>query len=470
MVNKLLNVLGLSQPKLADKPSAETTVVTYVKQEEIGSPGVKSFAGYPEEEYLTSLHGRARADEFDKMRRSDTQVKMCLTAVSSPIKAGAWQIEKACALDMPDQELAQKQADLIEQILFKDLSRNSWLTDALTLCIYGHAVFEKTHKPVLDHPRFGSYNSLKSLMLISARTIERFNLNPETQTLESITQLAIGDLQKYVDIPAQYLIVMSLDKEGANFEGMSLLRPCYGSWMRKNVYQKINAIGIERNALGTPIGKYPAGQQNTTAFTAFMNALKNYTTHQQAFITIPSGGEWDIVVEHNTYDPEKTEKSIDAEDKRMAKAFVANFLELGLSGSGSFALGTDMSDFFLGGITHIANLICDSLNRELIPELIKLNFGPQPAYPQLKCSGIDDKAGKELADILGTLVDKKIIKPDDKLEENARQRFGLPAADPATARDVTPAPAYPKFSDQPQTKLGERIWRTLKLQESKKHV
>ncbi len=55
-----------------------------------------------------------------------------------------------------------------------------------------------------------------------------------------------------------------------------------------------------------------------------------------------------------------------------------------------------------------------------------MNFGPQDKYPILKVSGITDKAGSELATLLKSLVDGKMLTPDDRLEEHLRKRYGIP--------------------------------------------
>lgn len=123
----------------------------------------------------------------------------------------------------------------------------------------------------------------------------------------------------------------------------------------------------------------------------------------------------------------------------MVKAFLANFLELGMSGGGgSYALSNDISDFFLSGLDGIADLICEQINLVLIPSLIKMNRGPRAAYPTLSASGISDKAGKELAEIFNLLATAGYVSPSDEpTREVVRQRFGLPKPD----QTATPNPA-----------------------------
>ena len=109
----------------------------------------------------------------------------------------------------------------------------------------------------------------------------------------------------------------------------------------------------------------------------------------------------------------------------MVKAFLANFLELGMSGGGAYALSNDLSDFFLTGLEFIAKEIAEQINKNLIPELVKMNFGPRDKYPTLSFTGISDKAGKELADILNVLTTAQIITPDDNLEKHLRKRLKI---------------------------------------------
>jgi len=444
LMARIWDRISFAEDESVQNEQYDRTLVLH--RDPIGSSGTRSSAGYPYEDYLQKLRGKERADIFDQMRRSDPQAKMCLSAVKNPIRSAVWQIEPG---DQTDE--AKSDAEFIEHILFNDMDQpwNNFIDEALTYVDFGHAIFELTHKIVFNHAKFGTYNGIRSLGWRSPRTIERWNLNRENGKLISISQYAYGDLQRLVDIPAEFLIVFSLEKEGSNYEGISLLRPCYGNWFRKNTYLKLNAIGIEKFAIPTPIVTVPSGMQNQESYGALVSALEAYVTHEKGYLTIPEG--WELDLKTSTYDPEKVEVSIDNEDKRMVKSFLANFLELGMNGTGAYALSNDLSDFFLSGLDYIANGISETINMDLIPNLIKLNRGARDKYPRLKVSGVSDKAGKELADTLKAYADGKLITPDEKLEENLRMRYKLPKSDPLTARQVQPV-----FNAAPPT-LAEKI-------------
>lgn len=434
--------------RLADEPKQINENRNGVHPMEIGSSGTKIFGGYPSEEYLQQLRGRLRADVYDQMRRSDTQIKMVLSAVKNPLKSATWEIQPAN--DTPE---AKADADFVKHILFSDMDRpfNKFLSEALTMADFGFSLFEIVDKTVVDHPKFGTYNGIRRLAWRSPRTIERWNKNKETGELESVSQYAYGDCQKVVDMPAEFLLLFNIDQEGDNYEGVSLIRPCYGPWKRKDVYLKLNAVGIERNAVPIPMAEVPSGKEQTKDFELLVDALESYTSHQKSYLMYPAG--WKITLQSNVYDPSKVEASVDGEDKRMVKAFLANFLELGMNGTGAFALSNDLSDFFLSGLDQLAGEIEGPINQKLIPHIIEMNFGKRGEYPKLVHSGVSDKAGKELAEVMKLLIESKVIVPDARLETNMRRRFGLPEASLEDQRKVE-APTAPMT---PPTTLAEKI-------------
>ena len=68
------------------------------------------------DDYLQELIGTRGQEEYEKMERSDSQIRKVMHAVNNPIKSASWAIEPAS-----DEEKDLKAAQLIEQILFKDM-------------------------------------------------------------------------------------------------------------------------------------------------------------------------------------------------------------------------------------------------------------------------------------------------------------------------------------------------------------
>lgn len=445
MVNFLSKFFKKDQVKKLSEIDGPREIV--IHESLTGSYGTSIYGGYIQEDYLDKLDYSLKADIYDQMRRGDANVRMLTSATKNPIKAGTWEID--VGEDTPE---ADKDRLFIEHVLFNSM-RTPWdkfISEALTMVEFGHSVFEITHELNKNDPELGNYIGLRNLSWRSPRTIQRWNVDPTTEELVSISQHAYGDIGKMVEIPAEFILLFNLEQEGANFEGISLLRPCYGNWLRKNNYLKLNAAGIEKFAIPTPIATVPDGMHNSPEHKTLLRILSAYTSHQSNFITKAAG--WDVELSpNNSYDPAKVEVSIDNEDKRMSKAFMANFLEL--LGGGSYALSQDLSDFFLSGIDHIAREITSKINTLLIPHLIKINFGPRAKYPKLKVSGISDRAGEELARILSMLATQKIIVPDDVLEDHLRKRYNLPMRSEDGQRTAQPVQPQNDFSKS----LDERI-------------
>lgn len=415
----------------------ENTRTIILNQAPIGYSGTNIYSGYIYEDYLNAMNGSRRAEEYDKMIRSDYNISMCLNAIINPILSATWEIVPG--EDTPE---AIADADLVRHILFTDMRKpfDTFLTEALSFIPFGFQVFEIIHQVVTNHPIFKNYIGINTLAWRSPKTIEAWNVDKNEQLI-SVLQQSEGDTGKTVNIPAEFLLVFNTGAKGSNFEGVGWLRAAYGPYKRKNLYLKLNAAGIEKYSIPTPTVEVPAGKENSPEFLNLIRVLQAYTSHESNYLTYPAG--WNVKLNPNQgFDPSKIEASIDSEDKRTTRAFLANFLELGMNSSGAYALSNDLSDFFLGGIVHLANEICKKMNQKVITDIVQLNKGPRSTYPQLKASNINDKAGKELADILSVASNANIIIPDDQLEDHFRKRFNLPPRSEEGQRKKTALPAF----------------------------
>ena len=75
-----------------------------------------------------------------------------------------------------------------------------------------------------------------------------------------------------------------------------------------------------------------------------------------------------------------------------------------------------------------------------VEDLVDLNFGEDEPAPRI----VFDEIGSQsppTAEALQSLVQTKVIRPDDTLESFMRRRYGLPEADIDTAREVGAVPA-----------------------------
>lgn len=397
-----------------------------------GSAGTEIYGGYLSEEPLKELNGKQGAIVYDKMRRSDGNITMILRAIKLPIRSATWSIHPD-----DDSEEAKAQVELFKHILFNDLGKpwTRFTGEALTFVDFGYSLFEKTFKPVLAHDKFGPYIGIKSLGFRSQKSIERWLVDP-MGCLLGVEQLCDGDTARLVTMENEYLIRFCPEQEGDNFEGMSFLRACYGSWFRKNLYLKLLAAGIEKYAIPVPVLTVPSGKENSVEYTNALRVLRQYTSNQTNYITKPAG--WDLEVKVTTLDPAKIRESVKDENQEMVNSVLASFLLLGQTGSGSYSLGSTLGDFFGTAVQFIGDHICEVVNRELLPDLARLNFGTELKC-KLKVEGIKDSASGAFADILDKLIKSSVVKSDPDLEKFIREKFKLPVAAPVSA-ELAPVP------------------------------
>jgi len=422
-----------------------------------GTSGTKIFEGFYDEEFLGKLRGTDQADQYDEMTRTDAQIQMLLSARKNPILNANWFIEAA-----GDDEAQVKHKDFIDYELFDRAHKpfKATVTEILSFVDHGWAILERIHEVVNDDPRFGQFIGLKNLGWRSQRTIEEWRLNRDG-SIKEVFQQADGDLDNFAPIPGEFITVFTLGKVGDNYEGISALRPIFGNYFRKRIYQKLMAIGIERYAVGTPIGKIPLGKEETTERTIFETMLKTFTSHQKSYLLLPSG--WEVDFTKDSFDADKVTAAIQAENLEMAKSFVAQHLELGTGGNtGAYALATDLSDQFLSIIQTDADIIAQGFNHSIIKELIDINFGKQAKYPKLRVTGINDKLGKEFADIVKILSDAKAITLNNNLEIFLRKAFKMPELTEQEKIDLENKPRDPNppsfFSERRNSRvtLAER--------------
>lgn len=442
--------------------------------EEVGSSGTDIVGGFYREEQLSELQGMKGMEAYDKMRRREATVAMLLDAIKNPIKRANWCFE----IEDENDPMQLQMKQLCEWNFFKGMDEGweSFLHEVLTLIDFGFSAFEAVHKTdtvflgnaqepndqtdageaaqYADVPATpadstdGEMTSDKGQLVTyyqkfgfrKQTSIFRWNLERKTGKIVSIQQQVSSDTAKktLVDIPGEFCLVFTNKKEGDNYEGISALRPMYGAYLRKDLYLRLAAIGAEKSAVGTAIGTTPAGKVSPAEQAMFEAILEAYSGNESSYILKPKG--WEVEIQYGEFDPSKMTMLLNFEDEQMCKAVIANFLSLGTGGnSGSLAVGGTLSNFFLSGIQAYADIIAGVINRQAIPALCKLNFGPQNSYPELSCTGINDKAGKELADIILALKNAQALTPDSKLEDFLRDQYKLPAQDPTTARQP-PAP------------------------------
>lgn len=384
----------------------------------LGDSGTRMLHGIITEEYLPNLQGLQGIKVFDEMRKSDGTVRAAMLVTSLPIRRAQWFVNPAIENDAQAEEIA----NFVEHALFDwlDIAWEDFIRQALLMLPFGVMPFEKVYT-TKDHEG-KTYVTLEKLAPRLPKSIYKWELSDGTFGIQQLRQDGV-----LAEIPGSKLVIFVNEREGDNWWGTSMIRGAYKHWYYKNGFYKIDALAFERQGLGVPVMKMPQGYTESDESKA-TNALQNLRASEMAYLLLPSGYEFEFanMGGTTTRDPQN---SINHHNKEILQSVLAQFLELGAtrSGGGSRALSQDHSDLFLKAMESIANTLISVINKELIPELVDMNFNNVTVYPVLDYEGISKVDIAALGTAYNQIVTAGGIKPSDGDDQYLRTLLGLPA-------------------------------------------
>ena len=402
---------------LAEKKTAPTPRDSFGEK---GAPGTQFFAGYISgEEYNTKLQGQAGLKIYDEMRRSDGMVRATMLAVTLPIRQAIWRIEPASD-DPKDIEIAE----FVSNNLFNGMSITwaDFLRQALLHLMFGFMMFEKVLKVENDKILY------KKLAPRLPKTLWKWNVD-EDMNLESITQyVQKGQAFVHVTIPIEKLLIFTNEQEGANYEGISLLRSAYKHWYIKNNLYKIDAIKHDRWGVGIPKVTMPDGKtkkNDPEAWAAAIAMAEGLRANERAYIIEPFGYKIEMMPMGSKVGT-NVMPSVQHHNEQIVVNILAQFLTLGTTQTGSRALGESFKNLFLLSLQAVAIYTEDIMNRFAIKPLVDFNWVVDK-YPKLKASNIKEPSFTSMADAVSKLVPVGALTIDNETESHIREVGKLPA-------------------------------------------
>ena len=390
----------------------------------LGDSGTRMLHGIITEEYNSQLQGIQGIKVYDEMRKSDGTVRAAMLVCTLPIRRAEWFVNPSDANDQQSKDIA----NFVEHALFDwlDLDWNDVIRQALLMVPFGVMCFEKVYG---IHEHEGKqYVTLVKLAPRLPKSILMWELTDGTFGIQQIRQDGV-----LAQIPGSKLLTFVNEREGDNWWGTSMLRAAYPHWYYKKNFYTIDAIAFERQGLGIPVITMPPGYTESDEKQA-IKVLQNLRASESAYMVLPPEykAEFLNMGASTTRDPEK---SINHHNKEILQSVLAQFLELGVthSNTGSHALASDHSDLFLKAMESIANTIISEVNKNLIPELVDLNFNDVQTYPVLDYSGITKVDVASLGTAYSQLVTAGALTPTDDDQQYLRAAMGLP---PRTQEDI----------------------------------
>jgi len=405
--------LGKIEVKLAEDKNNKPIL------DEIGATGTNIFSGFITEEYNPKLKGSKAIDIYERMRKSDTQVRASLKICELPIRSAEATIQ--CGTENPTPQ-EEEQRVFIEDALFNrmTITWDDFLRQALLMLTFGFMTFEKVFK--LEDGKI----YWKKFAPRLPKTIKKWVQNENSIT--GVEQQAVKDSRYItVNIPIEKLLIFTNDKEGDNFEGTSILRSAYKNWWFKESLEQIDAIGIERQGVGVPHFQLPpdASEEEISKAEIIGESLR---ANEKAFLITPNTWKVEILgMAGNTV--RDAGQSIERHNRAIMQNILAQFMELGKE-TGSYALSQDQSGLFLSALQSVAKYIEDTINNYAIKQLINYNFSNVRNYPVLRFSKLGDIDYSKIADAISKLSPQGFIKSDQEMENYLRRIMRLPKVNP----------------------------------------
>lgn len=295
---------------------------------------------------------------------------------------------------------------------------------ALKSLYLGHYPFEQVGDVADD----GTWN-LRKLAARPPKTLQEIAVDKDGG-LRFIRQ-ALG--AQSPEIPVDRLVVYVWDQDPGNWTGKSLFRACYRNWLIKDRLLRVDAI-LQERAGGVPVGKAPKGA-TPAEVAAFSQMAQDFKVGEHSGGAVPFGG--DLRIERpGTGD---AWNSIRGHNEEMARSFLAMFMQLGTTATGSRALGAELIDYFALALDSYTYWFCETFNEHVIEDDVDWNEGEGAPAPLL-CAERNEDPELQVAD-LAMLVDKGVIQVDQELEDAVRKKHDLPLR--STPRQLPPATPPP---------------------------
>lgn len=400
--------------------------------QELGRAGTQSFHGIISEDFNSDFQGQRAIAIYNKMRRTDATINATLQALKLPILSAERTVESADINDQKQNEIA----DFVRKSLFEDLEGgfDSVLQELLSYKDFGFYYFEKVYEIKDGQVR------LKKLAprLPSAHYLWIMANNP---SVPGVTQMLKGYdptiNTSTPEIPMSKLVVFTNNKEGDNYEGVSVLRTAYKHWFYKDMFYRIDGIKHERGAgvlkIQLPEGAGPSDKADAEELG------ENFKLGEATFIVQPNE-KWKIELMTAGIADQSAAlmESVKHHNREIVQNILASFLDLGSGTGGSFSLSKDQSSFFGLSLRATARYIDTVLNEQLVKELVILNFGEQKEYPKLRTVNIGETDYAEASAMVKTLRDAGVLDDSPEIKVWVRKTFGLPEATVEDFEDEEP--------------------------------
>lgn len=409
----------------------------------LGSSGLKEFSGVIDEEFHPKLKGRYGLNVYREMSDNSSTIGAIQVVIDSLIRQVEWRVEESDT----DNPTSIEWATFLEECQGDmETSFEDFISEVLSMLVYGWAYFEIIYK--IRRENQSDYNDGRigwnDIALRGQDTLDHWVFDKENRKLLGMQQ---EDYYSGVSafLPIEKCAHFTTKKYKDNPEGRSFYRNAVVDYFYLKRISQIEAVGIERDLVGLPIMEVPLGILSTTANPAqlalraqFEKMLAEIKNDERAYALVPpeldgegkpTGYKFKLLSAggsraFSTNDIKKYYKT------NILQTALAQFLELGMQGVGSFALASSQTNLFSVALGSILDNISSTINKQLVKPLMRLNGCPVDLIPYFVHGDIEAPPLDEIAAYITALAGAGQLPEDDKIKRKLLEFAELPVPDP----------------------------------------
>lgn len=243
--------------------------------------------------------------------------------------------------------------------------------------------------------------------------------------------------------------------------GKSAFIAAYNRWQHKKKVESLLFQHLMRTAGGIKVAKYEgavSGDEAKDAVQSVFNRAK--TARGQGTIGLGPDESLDILGLHDA--SAEFREVLLYLNSEMARSVLAQFLMLGTqSGTGSWALSKDHSDFFLMALEAIMREMEISITNQVIAPLVRWNFGDKAIIPRFRFETMAETtrilAHETWANFVGGGILPMNASIGRAMEELARQAMDIPpeSVDIPSEPPELPTPPWQAAVEQAQAEQAQ---------------
>lgn len=433
-------------------PAMPDPVTTRTSLTEIGSSGLKRYAGrVSEDSYLRNMSWDQQVKIYTEMGSTEPIVGGGLFAIDNLMRQVEWSVEPN--KDGPAKNTAQEDADFLDSC--RDDMSSSWvdtISEAITFLQYGwayHEVVYKRRNGVVDSgdpSQTGGDNSKfddgkvgwRKIALRAQETLYKWEFDDKGGIM-GMWQSAPPDYEAVL-IPINRALLFRTTTRKNDPQGASILRAAYRPWFFKRRIEEVEGVGIERDLAGLPYaGVDPEilSPNATPAQTAMLSSIKdmlvNVRRDAQEGIIFPlaydEGGnllyEFKLMSSGGSRQLDVS-AAIDRKSNEIAMTMLADFILLGHQGVGTYALSADKTELFQVAITTFLDIIASIFNQYAVPRLFAVNGMPVDHLPKIVHGKVTKHDLASISAFVTAMVGAGLLTPDTGLMEWVRTVGDMP--------------------------------------------